>query len=116
VIGPIIPPSVPLVVYGVMAQVSIGKLFLGGLIPGLVMGVTMMVVIFIVLKRSNQPVKPKATTREIIRELKRSFWALLAPVVILGGIFTGVFTPTEAGVIAALYALILGFIYKGITW
>jgi tripartite ATP-independent transporter DctM subunit len=115
IIGPIIPPSVPLVVYGVMAQVSIGRLFIGGIIPGLVMGLSMMVVIFIVLKKTNQPVKPRAQARDILRAFGESFWALLAPVVILGGIFSGVFTPTEAGVIAAAYSLILGFIYKGFT-
>ena len=112
-IGPIIPPSVPLVVYGVMAQVSVGRLFIAGIIPGLLMGLTTMVVIFIVLQKLKQPVRERAAGPQILASFVDSFWALLAPVVILGGIFSGVFTPTEAGVIAALYALILGFIYKG---
>lgn len=114
VIGPIIPPSVPFVVYGVMAQVSIGKLFISGVIPGLIMGLSLMVVIFIIMHRSGQPVKKKASTREIAVEFKKSFLALMFPIIILGGIFSGVFTPTEAGAIASLYALILGFVYKGI--
>jgi tripartite ATP-independent transporter DctM subunit len=114
VIGPIIPPSVPFVVYGVMAQVSIGQLFISGIIPGLLMGLGMMVVIFFLMHRSNQPVQQRSSMRALIREFKRSFLALMCPVVILGGIFSGVFTPTEAGAIASLYALILGFVYKGI--
>jgi tripartite ATP-independent transporter DctM subunit len=114
VIGPIIPPSVPLVVYGVMAQVSIGQLFIGGVIPGLVMAATIMIVIYIVLKSVDMKMRKRAKIREILHEFKKSFWALLAPIIILGGIFSGFFTPTEAGVIAALYALILGFIYKGL--
>lgn len=114
VIGPIIPPSVPFVVYGVMAQVSIGQLFISGIIPGLLMGLGMMVVIFFLMHRSNQPVQKRSSMRALIREFKRSFLALMCPVVILGGIFSGAFTPTEAGAIASLYALILGFAYKGI--
>ena len=116
VIGPIIPPSIPFVVYGVMAQVSIGQLFICGILPGLVMGIAIMVVIFIMVRKSNQAVKKRATMKQIFIEFKKSFWALLCPFVILGGIFTGAFTPTEAGAIAALYALILGFVYKGIKW
>ena len=115
-IGPIIPPSVPLVVYGVMAQVSIGQLFISGVIPGLLMGLAMVVVIFFVLKKSKQAVKERAGLRMVMVEFKRSFLALLCPLVILGGIFSGVFTPTEAGAIAALYALFLGFVYKGLKW
>lgn len=115
-IGPIIPPSIPFVVYGVMAQVSIGQLFICGILPGLIMGITMMVVIYIMVKKSNQVVKKRVTMKQSFIEFKKSFWALLCPFVILGGIFTGVFTPTEAGAIAVLYALVLGFVYKGITW
>ncbi len=114
VIGPIIPPSVPFVVYGVMAQVSIGKLFISGVIPGLVLGLGMMVVVFIVMRKNSPPVRPRASMRQVYVEFKRSFWALLCPAIILGGIFTGFFTPTEAGAIASLYALILGFVYKGL--
>ncbi|MBX9451195.1 MAG: TRAP transporter large permease [Mesorhizobium sp.] len=115
-IGPIIPPSVPLIVYGVMAQVSVGELFIAGIVPGLLMGVAMMAVIAIVLRKENHPVESRSKVGEIASSFLGSFWALLAPLVILGGIFSGVFTPTEAGAVAALYALVLGIIYKGIRW
>lgn len=115
VIGPIIPPSVPFVVYGVMAQVSVGKLFIAGVIPGLVLGIGMMAVVYIVMRKDSPPVRKRSTMRQVAVEFKRSFWALLCPAIILGGIFTGFFTPTEAGAIASLYALILGFVYKGFT-
>jgi len=115
IIGPIIPPSIPFVIYGVMAQVSVGSLFLAGVIPGLVIGITLMIMVYFALKKSKHPTKPRASISEILHEFKASFWALLAPVIILGGIFSGVFTPTEAGAAAALYALILGFIYGGIS-
>lgn len=115
-IGPIIPPSVPLIVYGVMAQVSVGELFIAGIIPGLLMAVAMMAVIAIVLRKENHPVEDRSSVGEIASSFRGSFWALLAPVVILGGIFSGAFTPTEAGAVAALYALVLGIIYKGIRW
>ena len=115
-IGPIIPPSVPLIVYGVMAQVSVGELFIAGIIPGLLMGLAMMAVIAIVLRKENHPVAERSSVGEIASSFLDSCWALLAPVVILGGIFSGTFTPTEAGAVAALYALVLGIIYKGIRW
>ncbi|MDF1779065.1 MAG: TRAP transporter large permease [Rhizobiaceae bacterium] len=115
-IGPIFPPSVPIIVYGVMAQVSVGELFIAGIVPGLLIGVAIMVVIAIVLRKEDQPVETRSSVGQVTSSFFGSFWALLAPVVILGGIFSGVFTPTEAGAVAALYALVLGFIYKGIRW
>lgn len=111
-IGPIIPPSVPLVVYGVMAQVSIWDLFLGGFLPGILMGIALMVVVAYRARQRSYPVNPRASFRTVMREFRASWLALMAPVVILGGIFTGVFTPTEAGVVASLYALMLGFVYR----
>lgn len=115
-VGPIIPPSIPLIIYGVMAQVSVGELFIAGIFPGLIMGIGMMLVIAIILRKDNHPVEKRSAAREIASSFIESFWALLAPIVILGGIFSGVFTPTEAGAVAAFYALILGFIYKGINF
>lgn len=114
IIGPIIPPSIPFVIYGVMAQVSIGSLFLAGILPGLIIGIILMLMIYIPLRKSDMKVRPRSSKRQILHSFKESFWALLAPVIILGGIFSGVFTPTEAGAAASLYALILGFIYRQI--
>lgn len=113
-IGPIIPPSVPLVVYGVMTQVSIGSLFIAGIIPGLIMALCMMGIIAYLGPRYGFPTRPKSSLKEIVNSFFSSLLALLAPVIILGGIFTGIFTPTEAGVVAAVYALFLGFVYGGI--
>ncbi len=115
-IGPIIPPSVPLVVYGVMTQVSIWQLFLAGILPGILMGLTMMGVVAYRARQRNYPVRPRASGSLIGREFLNSALALFAPVVILGGIFTGVFTPTEAGVVASAYALMLGFVYRTIRF
>lgn len=113
-IGPIIPPSVPLVVYGVMAQVSVGQLFLGGFLPGLLMGLAMMGVVFIRARRENATAHVRASLRTVGREFLSSSLALLAPFIIPGGIFSGVFTPTEAGIVASVYALMLGFVYRTI--
>jgi len=115
-IGPIIPPSVPLVVYGVMTQVSIWQLFLAGILPGMLMGLALMVVVSYRARQRNYPVHPRAPSRVIGREFLNAMFALLAPVVILGGIFSGAFTPTEAGVVASLYALMLGFVYRTIRF
>ena len=104
-IGPIIPPSVPLVVYGVMAQVSVGQLFLGGFLPGILMGFTMMGVVAIKARKENYPTHPRASFQTVRREFLSSSLSLLAPIIILGGIFSGAFTPTEAGVVASVYAL-----------
>jgi len=112
-IGPIIPPSLPMVIYGVIAETSVGGLFVGGFIPGILMGVTLMVMVYFYAKKRNYPKRQFPTLRIIWKGFREAFWALLAPVILLGGIFSGVFTPTEAAVIAAFYALILGlFIYK----
>lgn len=115
-IGPIIPPSVPLVVYGVMTQVSIWQLFLAGILPGILMGFAMMGVVAYRARQRNYPVRPRVPGRQIWQEFRRSSLALAAPFVILGGLFSGVFTPTEAGVVASAYALMLGVAYRTIRW
>lgn len=114
IIGPIIPPSVPFVIYGVMAQVSIGSLFLAGVVPGLIIGIILMLMIYLPMRKSDMKVRAKASFRQVVATFRASFLALLAPVIILGGIFSGAFTPTEAGAAASLYALILGFVYRQI--
>ncbi len=109
-IGPIIPPSLPMVIYGVTADVSIGKLFMAGLIPGLLMGASLMVMVAFVATREGMGRKKFAGFREIGRTFLNGFFALMTPVVILGGMFSGAFTPTEAAAVACLYALFLGFV------
>jgi len=117
IIGPLIPPSIPLVLYGAMARESVGRLFLGGAVPGVLVGVSLMVYIWIVAQKRNYPITPKPTFREILLHLWRVLLPLLTPFIILGGIVGGFFTPTEAAAIACLYAFILGkFVYKAMSW
>ncbi len=115
-IGPIIPPSLPMIIYGVLADTSVGGLFIGGIIPGLLMGLSLMVMVYFIAKKRNYPKRNFPSIKELWKSFKEAFWALLAPIILLMGILSGVFTPTEAAVVAAFYALILGlFIYKEIT-
>ncbi len=115
-IGPIIPPSIAFVLYGFIASTSVGRLFLGGFIPGVLMGLFLMATAYIVSRRRGYPRHPRATFRQVLLALKDAFWALFMPVLIIGGILSGVFTPTEAAGVAAIYGLFVGFfIYKEIT-
>jgi C4-dicarboxylate transporter DctM subunit len=112
-IGPIIPPSVPFVIFGAMAGVSVGRLFLGGAVPGVLMGIFLMIACYLVARRRGYGIGTRATLNEVWRSFRRAFLALMFPVIILGGILGGIFTPTEAAVIAVIYALILGlFVYR----
>lgn len=112
-IGPIIPPSLPLVVFAVIAEQSIGRLFLGGIIPGLLMAISLMVIVYFISKKRGYRVEPKATLNEKIKTTISAIPSLLTPVLLLSGIVFGVFTPTEGAVVAALYAVFLGlFIHK----
>lgn len=112
-IGPIIPPSIPFVIYGVLANCSVGALFLGGFVPGLLMGLSLMCITFYYARKRNYPRRQRATRRELWASVKESFLPLQCPVIILGGIWGGIFTPTEAASVAVVYALILGLIvYK----
>lgn len=117
-IGVIIPPSNPFVVYGVSAQASIGKLFIAGVLPGLFMGLTLMVAAFFISKRNGWRGEPgDRSARAILRAMYDAKWALLVPVIILGGIYGGIMTPTESAAVAALYGLIIGmFVYKELNW
>jgi tripartite ATP-independent transporter DctM subunit len=109
-IGPIIPPSLPMVIYGVTADVSIGKLFMAGLIPGMLMGLALMVMVVFVARKEGMGRKPFAGFKAIGRAFLNGFFAIMTPVVILGGMFSGLFTPTEAAAVACLYALFMGFV------
>jgi|TARA_B100000315_G_C14591261_1_gene595973 C4-dicarboxylate transporter DctM subunit len=114
-IGPIIPPSIPLVVYGLIGQVSVGKLFLGGAIPGVMMGVYLLITSFAISRRRGYPAIQWAGLKKLLRSGLDAGLALIMPFIIVGGITSGVVTPTEAGVIAVVYALLLGcFVYREI--
>ena len=115
-IGPIIPPSLPMVVYGAAAEVSVGKLFIAGVIPGVLMGLALMVLCSVMARRLDLPKGDFPTPAELWRKFREAFWALMTPVVLLGGMLSGVFTPTEAAAVATLYALILGlFVYRSFS-
>jgi tripartite ATP-independent transporter DctM subunit len=119
-IGAIIPPSMTMIVYGSMANVSIGGLFLGGIIPGVLIGIGLMVVIYLHSLHPNYPELRQTTGKFVLKVVLRAavlVWpALLAPVIILGGILSGVFTATEAGVVACFYGFIVGFfIYRTVS-
>lgn len=116
-IGPIIPPSIMMVVYGAYGSVSIAALFMGGIIPGIVIGITLMAVTYTWAKRHKcVQVSPKATFAEIWEATKSAFTALLVPFIIIAGILSGIFTATESGMIAVVYSLILVlFFYRSCT-
>lgn len=114
-IGVVIPPSITFVVYGSIADASIGTLFLAGVLPGLLMGLGLMVTALLVGSKSELETLPKASGKERWDAFKDAFWGLLMPVIILGGIYGGIFTPTEAAAVSVIYGLFVGiFIYKQI--
>jgi tripartite ATP-independent transporter DctM subunit len=109
-IGPIIPPSLPMVIFGVAADVSIGRLFLAGFIPGVMMGISLMVMVAAIARREGMAGHKFTGFMQIWRSFRDGFFALMAPVILLGGMFSGLFTPTEAAAVACLYALFLGLV------
>ena len=115
-IGVIIPPSIPFVVYGAIAGVSIGKIFVAGIVPGLLMGAALIIASLFLVKKMNIKQQVKATGKEVWKAFVDAIWGLMMPVIILGGIYGGIFTPTEAAAVAAVYGILVGmFIYKKIT-
>jgi len=116
IIAPVIPPSLPLILVGVAGGISIKNLFLGGIVPGLFMGMTLMFMWSYLVRKEPLETSPKASKAEKRAALKEGFWALLLPIIIIGGIRFGIFTPTEAAVVAAVYAiLIASLIYRELT-
>jgi tripartite ATP-independent transporter DctM subunit len=117
VIGPIIPPSVAMVIYGWLSDVSVGGLFIGGLIPGVILGGALMVMTVILSYRVTMPLKPRPAFKEIAGLSKKAFLSLMTPLIIVGGIWSGIFTPTESGAVASIYAIVLGMvIYRDVSW
>lgn len=117
IIGPIIPPSIPFVIYGAAAGVSIGGLFIGGILPGLMMALTLFVMVYITAKKRRYPLTRRASFKEGFRAFTSSFLALCTPVVIIGGIWGGFVTPTEAAFISIIYAFIVTIVvYKELTF
>jgi len=116
-IGPIIPPSIPFVIYGAIVGCSVGALFAGGAIPGVLMGLAMMPYVYFVAKKRSYKIYRRATWKELLIAFKDAFLPLLTPAILLSGILSGIVTPTEAGVLAVVYALILGkLIYNEYTF
>ena len=107
-IGPVIPPSIPMVLFSGLTSVSAGRLFLGGFLPGVLMGLALMFMVYRIAKKRNYPVSPKLSPKARFRAFVDAIPALLMPVIILGGILSGFFTPTEAAAVASLYAVLLG--------
>lgn len=116
-VGPIIPPSISFILYAIIANVSVGKMFMAGAIPGIVVGVSLMIYILLVAKKKNFPKGERISIKQIGRTFLKAFFALLMPVIILGGVFAGIFTATESAVVAVVYAIIIsGFIYRELKW
>jgi len=116
-IGPIIPPSIPFVLYGSIASASIGRLLLGGAIPGVLMGIMLMIFVYVIAKRRGYRCETRATWRELFRATVDAIPPMGMPVIILGGIVGGIMTPTEAAAAGAAYALCLGlFVYRELSW
>jgi len=116
-LGQIIPPSIPFIVWGVIAEQSITRLFLSGVVPGIIDGMAYMAVCYFIAKRAGIGKEPRATFHEVVRAFYEGKWALFAPVIILGGIYGGIFTPTEASMIGVAYGFIIGiFVYRDIRF
>ncbi|MDX1376043.1 MAG: TRAP transporter large permease [Burkholderiales bacterium] len=116
-LGILIPPSIVMVVYGATTETSVGKLFIAGIVPGVLLGVMLMVAIYVRARMIDLPRQPRASLREVVVAGRESLWGLLLVVIILGGIYGGIFTPTEAAGVAAVYAFFIAvFVYRDVGW
>ena len=114
-LGILIPPSIVLVVYGAATETSVGALFMAGVVPGLLLGLLLMVAIYIVARIKHYPRQPRASLKEVVSAGRDSFWGLMLIIIILGGIYGGIFTPTEAAAVSAVYAFFVAvFVYRDI--
>jgi len=117
IIGPLIPPSTSLIIYALVSDQSVHRLFIAGFVPGILTAIALMVMSSILAHRRNYPVGERATFPQKLKAFRKASLALMTPVLILGGIFSGIFTPTEAAVIAATYSILVGaFVYKELTF
>lgn len=117
IIAPLIPPSIPFIIFGVSSGVSITKLFMAGIVPGLMIGVGLMITWWLVMRNSDVEVYPRKSWKEVFQAGRQAIWALMLPVIIVAGLRGGIFTPTEAAVVAAFYALFVGLvIYRELKW
>jgi tripartite ATP-independent transporter DctM subunit len=117
VLGPVIPPSIPLIIYAAMSDNSVGKLFLGAIIPGLLLALSLMILIHALSRRRGYPRDQRARWPQLWRASRQAFLPLLMPVIMLGGILAGIFTPTEAAAAAVVYALVLSMgVYREVAW
>ena len=116
-IGPILPPSIPMIILGAVGGISITGLFMGGILPGFVMAIVMMIVSFIISKRNNHPKGPRGSFKQFLRALRDASWGIMLTVLLLSGLFGGFFTPSEAATLAVIYAIVIGlFVYKGLKF
>ncbi|MDA0196089.1 MAG: TRAP transporter large permease [Bacteroidetes bacterium] len=114
-IGPVIPPSIGFIIFASVSNASIGKLFVAGTLPGILLGILLMILSFILSRIRKYPKGPKRNSKELFQSFKSAFWSLMMPVIIIGGIMSGIVTATEAGVLAVIYGLFISlFIYKSI--
>jgi C4-dicarboxylate transporter DctM subunit len=114
-IGPVIPPSIGFIIFASVSNASIGKLFIAGTVPGVLLGVFMLLLSYIISRKRNYPAGAERKVVELVSSFKDAFWSLLMPVIIIGGIMSGIVTATEAGVLAVVYGLVIGlFVYKSI--
>lgn len=116
-LGILIPPSIVMVIYGAVTETSVGKLFIAGIVPGLLLTVVMMLAIYVIARVKKLPRQPRAGYRQILKSGREAFWGLLLVVIVMGGIYGGIFTPTEAAAVSAVYAFIIAlFVYRDVNW
>jgi len=115
-IGPLIPPSIIFVILGSIAEISIGKLFLGGAIPGFIIGIFLMITVYIMGRKQKNIEKIPFSVMRLLKSFQQSIFVLFMPILVVGGMVIGAFTPTEAGVVGSVYGLVLGFAYKNLNW
>lgn len=116
-LGILIPPSIVMIIYAVSTNTSVGRLFLAGVVPGLMLSGALMAVTYVIARRRNFPTLPRASAREVWTAFRESMWGLALVLIVIGGIYGGVFTPTEAAAVSAVYAFVVAvFIYRGLPW